>query len=215
MKKTASCGDIGVSEKPKKQFVIFFPEDAHCAQGHIDEENSILKVVFKVPVALLKSTPAFTQASDQTSDINIIQVTDLEQSMHILWEHDQKMQELNFLGSYPHKETFEKRIRQEYEAGAAYFFTYEQGKIVGSLILMIKENPYRRKKYGDIRNIYLEPECRGKGYGKKMLEFADQYFKQQGCSYAFTGIAVHNPASNALFEKAGYYKTRYILEKTY
>ena len=24
MKKTASCGDIGVSEKPKKQFVIFF-----------------------------------------------------------------------------------------------------------------------------------------------------------------------------------------------
>ncbi len=148
-------------------------------------------------------------------NIEITRITDLEKSMPILWEHDQKMQELNFPNSYPHQEMFEKRIRQEHELGAAYFFIQEQGKIIGSLILMIKENPYRRKKYGDIRNIYLEPECRGKGYGKTMLEFADQYFKQHGCSYAFAGIAAHNPASNALFEKAGYNKTRYILEKMY
>lgn len=142
-------------------------------------------------------------------------IADLEKSIPILWEHDQKMQKLNFPDSHPHKEMFEKRIRQEYELGAAYFVVQEQGNIIGSLILMVKENPYRCKKYGDIRNIYLDPECRGKGYGTKMLEFADQYFKQQGCSYAFAGIAAHNPASNALFEKAGYNKTRYILEKAY
>ena len=48
-----------------------------------------------------------------------------------------------------------------------------------------------------------------------MLDFADQYFKLLGCSYVFAGIAAHNPASNALFEKAGYSKTRYLLEKEY
>ena len=147
--------------------------------------------------------------------IEITSITDLEKALPILWKHDQKMQKLNFPDSYPNKEMFEKRVRLEYDTGAAYFFMYEQERIIGSLILMIKENLYRRKRYGDIRNIYLEPECRGKGYGKKMLEFADQYFKQHGCSYAFAGIAAHNPSSNALFEKAGYGKTRYILEKEY
>lgn len=204
---------IGLTEK---QFVIFFPEDAHCAQGHVNEENSILKVVFKIPVALLNQTTAFTHASAQTSLINIIPVTYLEEALPILWEHDQKMQKINFPGSYPNKELFEKNIWEESKGGnTTFFFVYEQEKIIGSLILRIKENPYRRKKYGDIWDIYLEPECRGKGYGGKMLEFADEFFKKQGCSYAFAGIAAHNPASNALFEKAGYNKTRYILEKKY
>ena len=148
-------------------------------------------------------------------NIRITLISDLEKALPILWEHDQKMQILNFPDSYPNKEIFDKRVRQEYEKGASYFFAYKQGRIVGSLILMIQENPYRRKQYGDIRNIYLEPECRGKGYGAKMLTFADEYFKKKGCSYAFAGIAAHNPASNALFAKAGYAKTRYSLEKQY
>ncbi len=193
----------------EKQFVLFYPEDAHCAQGHLQKENLIIKVVFKIPITLLKDV------SPEKTAIEIVRITDIEEALPVLWDHDQKMQKINFPGSYPHKELFEKRVRQEYEMGAAYFFVYEEEKIVGSLILMAKENPYRRRKYGDIRNIYLEQECRGKGYGTKMLEFADEYFKRQGCSYAFAGIAAHNPASNLLFEKAGYTKTRFILEKEY
>ena len=203
---------IGLAEK---QIVLFFPEDAHCAQGHIEEEVSILKIVFKIPIILLKSTITATQTPVQTSVIDITPIINVEQALSTLWEHDQKMQKLNFPGSYPKKELFEKRIRQEYATGAVYFFVYEQEKIIGSLILMIKENHYRCKKYGDIRNIYLDSEFRGKGYGKKMLDFADQYFKLLGCSYVFAGIAAHNPASNALFEKAGYSKTRFLLEKEY
>lgn len=178
------------------------------------------RAVKDIPVGALIGWEDVKQDNINTSmplpkNFEITLITDLEKSMPILWGHDQKMQKLNFPDSYPHKEMFEKRIRQEHELGAAYFFVQEGGNIIGSLILMAKENPYRCKKYGDIRNIYLDPECRGKGYGTKMLEFADQYFKQQGCSYAFAGIAAHNLASNALFEKAGYNKMRYILEKTY
>ena len=91
----------------------------------------------------------------------------------------------------------------------------EKGTIVGSLVLRIKENPFRKKKFGEIWYIYLEPECRGKGYGSKLLRFTDDYFKKNGCAYAFAGIAAHNPGSNILFEKAGYTKTRFILEKEY
>jgi len=207
---------LGLTEK---QFALFYPEDAHCAQGHLQEENSLVKVVFKIPISLVKS------ASPQKSTVEAIKINpiaNLEEAIPILWDHDQKNQKINFPNSFPHLELFEKNIRPEHASGsAASFLIYEQAdasgqeKLVGSLILRIKENPYRRKKFGEIWYIYLEPECRGKGYGKKLLEFADEYFKKQGCSYAFAGIAAHNPASNLLFEKAGYSKTRFILEKEY
>lgn len=201
---------VGLTEK---QFALFYPEDAHCAQGHLQEENSIAKVVFKIPISLVKSTLAQKLTVEA---IKIEPVINIEEVLPTLWDHDQKNQKINFPTSFPNQEIFEKNIREEHAAGnAASFFIYEQDKIVGSVILRIKENPYRRKKFGEIWYIYLELECRGKGYGKKLLEFADDYFKKQGCGYAFAGISAHNPASNALFEKAGYLKTRFILEKEY
>ena len=197
-------------ELGKGQFVLFYPDDAHCAQGHLGEENPIIKVVFKIPVALPK------HIKDQGSAIKIKLITNIEEALPLLWDHDQKNQKINFPTSQPNKSLFEKNIRQEHHAGSGtFFFISEKEKTVGSLILRTKENQYRQKKYGEIWYIYLEPECRGKGYGKELLEFADDYFKRYGCSYAFAGTAAHNPASNMLFEKAGYVKTRLILEKEY
>ena len=158
---------VGLTET---QFVLFYPEDAHCAQGHLQGENPILKVVFKIPVALVKSKEA------SQINVDIAPVTDLEEALPLLWDHDQKNQKINFPTSVPKKELFDQNMRQEHAAGsAAAFFVREQnllaapssapGKIVGSLILRVKENPYRQKKYGEIWYIYFEPECRGKGYG--------------------------------------------------
>lgn len=204
-------------ELGKAQFVLFYPEDAHCAQGHLEnnleKEIPISKIVFKIPIALLNLSKSKPQ--DQSA-IGVLQVTDLEEALPLLWDHDQKNQKINFPTSQPNKILFEKNIRQEHHAGSgAFFFIFEKEKTVGSLILRMKENHYRQKKYGEIWYIYLEPECRGKGYGKELLEFADDYFKKQGCAYALAGTAAHNPASNMLFEKAGYVKTRLILEKEY
>lgn len=174
------------------------------------------RAVKDMPEGTLIGWEDVNQELSTPSPIKIVLITDFEEALPVLWEHDQKMQKLNFPGSYPHQELFEKNMRAENAAGdTAFFFIKEQERNIGSLILRIKVNPFRRQKYGDIWNIYLEPECRAKGYGKKMLEFTDEYFKRHGCSYAFAGIAAHNPASNALFEKAGYGKTRSILEKTY
>ncbi len=32
------------------QCVLFYPDDAHCAQGHLRDEQHIIKVVFKLPL---------------------------------------------------------------------------------------------------------------------------------------------------------------------
>lgn len=194
----------------EKQFALFYPEDAHCAQGHLEKENAITKVVFKILVTLLKKDTANIQKVD------LRQVTNLEEALPILWDHDLKNQVINFPGSKPNKELFDQNMHHSYsENPEGFFLVYGDGKMIGSLLLRIKENSYKQKKYGEIWYIYLEPECRGKGYGKKLLDFADEYFTKKECSYAFAGIAAHNPASNLLFERAGYVKTRFILEKEY
>lgn len=148
--------------------------------------------------------------------MEIVPITDIEQALETLWEHDAKSQAINFPKDQPNRELFEKKIRENYpEHADGFFFVHEGDAIIGSLILRTPFNPYRKQRYGEVWYIYLAPECRGKGYGKKLLEFADAYFKRKGCAYAFAGISAVNPASNALFEKAGYVTTRHILEKPY
>ncbi len=148
--------------------------------------------------------------------MEIRKINNLHESLEILWEHDQKNQAINFPESQPNRELFEKNMQQSYtENPEGFFFVYNEDEIVGSLILRFRENPYRKKRYGEIWYIYLSPECRGQGYGSKLLQFADKFFQQNNCSYAFAGIAAHNPASKALFAKAGYETKRIILEKEY
>ncbi len=192
----------------KSQFTLFQLEDAHCAQGHLDEQNELVKCVFKIPISTARQ---LTSAS-----VKIVPVVDIDAALPTLWDHDQKNQVINFPNSSPNPELFKRNIRQETtHENASFFFVYEEQKVVGSLGLRMKENPYRRQKYGEIWYIFLEPECRGKGIGRILLDFADNYFQERGCSYTFAGISAFNPASNKLFESAGYTKTRFILEKEY
>lgn len=148
--------------------------------------------------------------------MKIRNINNIEEALPTLWEHDQKNQKINFPTSKPHFKIFQENILASYkEHPQGFFLIYENNKIIGSLILRTKFNPFREQKYGEIWYIYLEPEHRGKGYGRRLLEFADAHFKNQSCSYAFAGISALNPSPNALFETAGYTKTRVILEKEY
>lgn len=193
-------------ELQPRQFVLLYPDDAHCAQGYVQQEQQISKIVFKIPIATL----------NKSTILDLREIKNLEEALPILWDHDQKNQQINFPSDSPNKELFEQNIRSSYtDNPRGFFLLYNQERVIGSLLLRIKHNPYRNQKYGEIWYIYLEPECRGKGYGIKLLEHADEYFKQQGCNYAFAGISATNPGSNALFEKSGYTQTRIMLEKQY
>lgn len=141
-------------------------------------------------------------------------ITNFQEALEILWEHDVENQKINFPSDKPDRALFEKNISESYaENPHGFFLVYDRNKIMGSLLLRIKHNPFRSQKYGEIWYIYLEPDYRGKGFGPKLVEHAHAYFKQHSCSYVFAGISALNPGSNALFEKAGYTRTRIILEK--
>jgi len=148
--------------------------------------------------------------------MEIKQITDINKALDILWEHDQANQKINFPRDKPNFGLFKKNILKSYgEQPNGFLFIYEGEKIIGSMILRIKFNYYRQQKYGEVWYIYLDASCRGKGYGTKSLEYADKYFNENDCEFALAGISAINSASNALFDKLGYKRTRSILEKQY
>jgi len=148
--------------------------------------------------------------------MEIRQIVDINKSLGILWEHDQANQKINFPNDKPNYDLFKRNILNDYkEQPEGFLLIYDQGKVIGSMILRIKFNPYRQQKYGEVWYIYFDDSCRGKGYGTKVLEYADEYFKKKGCKYVFAGVSALNPASNALFDKLEYKRIRNILEKQY
>jgi L-amino acid N-acyltransferase YncA len=148
--------------------------------------------------------------------MKIKQITDINLAISDLWEHDLASQKINFPQDSPNYELFKNRITNEFnDQPEGFFLIYEDNQIIGSLILKIQLNPYRRKKYGDVRSIYLIDEARGKGYGREALAHADEFFKKRDCKYAFAGVSALNPGSNALFLKLGYDHKRTIYEKDY
>lgn len=58
--------------------------------------------------------------------------------------------------------------------------------------------------YGELKRMYLRPECRGRGVARRLLDFLEAQAAQAGCQrYALeTGIYQH--AAIALYERAGY-----------
>lgn len=148
--------------------------------------------------------------------MEIKQIKDINEVLPILWDFDNDHQKINFPKDSPNYEEFLKRIRKEFEEEPeGFFLIYENGNIIGQLFLKTRYNIYRKQKYGEVRDIHLDQDNRGKGYGKKLLEFSDEYFKKKGCKYALAGVSALNEASNAVFEKSGYERTRIILEKEY
>ena len=148
--------------------------------------------------------------------MEIRQIKDINGALPKIWEFDQDHQRINFPKDSPNYERFKEAILKEHqEEPEGFFFVYENDKIIGELFLKIRLNPFRRQKYGEVRIIHLDPDNRGKGYGKELLEFADKYFKEKECNYLLAGVSAFNLSSSALFEKCGYGVTRKILEKNY
>ena len=65
---------------------------------------------------------------------------------------------------------------------------------------------------GYIKNIYVAPRLRGRGYGKMLLEAAEKWFKQKGCTKAALDASVCNAHAVGIYEAAGYEPERYRME---
>ncbi len=68
---------------------------------------------------------------------------------------------------------------------------------------------------GYIKNIYVARELRGRGYGRMLLEAADEWFQTHGATKATLDASVDNEQAVGLYEHVGYRTTRLRMEKPY
>ncbi len=66
---------------------------------------------------------------------------------------------------------------------------------------------------GYVENIYVKEEERSKGYGRKLLIFAQDYFREKGYRVLQLDVTVHHRSALRLYETEGFQVGGYRMEK--
>ena len=108
---------------------------------------------------------------------------------------------------------YEQQIRQALRHPSEHLMVLEDeeglcGFVWVSLITTMVE-PF----VGYIKNIYVAPRLRGRGYGRLLLSAADEWFRDRGCTKASLDASVCNPRAIAVYETNGYVAVRLRMEK--
>jgi len=90
----------------------------------------------------------------------------------------------------------------------------EDGEVVG-FIWMSLLSTLLDACAGYVKNIYVAPQLRGKGYGRRLLAAADQWFRSNGATKATLDASVGNQRAVPLYQHAGYEIARHRMEKHY
>jgi len=66
---------------------------------------------------------------------------------------------------------------------------------------------------GYIKNVYVTPQARGRGYAQQLLETAEAWFRSEGVPKAALDASTCNKQALKLYTKAGYRTNRLRMEK--
>jgi RimJ/RimL family protein N-acetyltransferase len=95
-----------------------------------------------------------------------------------------------------------KKQLQEFKNVSFYNATYEN-KIIG-LLAIHKSRDEDKPNAGEIGGIYLIEEFWGKGYGRKMMDFAITALKNMGCNEIILWVLEDNARARRFYEKCGF-----------
>lgn len=77
-------------------------------------------------------------------------------------------------------------------------------EIGGRVVGFISTWQDREAGIGHIPNLSLEPDCRGKGFGRKLIEYALQHFRDNGLTHAKIETLVQNAVGEHLYTSLGF-----------
>jgi len=86
-----------------------------------------------------------------------------------------------------------------------YFIAEEENKILGSLYISIIPNLSNNgKSIGFIENIIIDEKYRNKGIGKKLMEMAIEYAKENNCYKITLQSGIKRTEAYKFYEKIGF-----------
>jgi aminoglycoside 6'-N-acetyltransferase I len=90
---------------------------------------------------------------------------------------------------------------------AACFLAWsDEGQAIGLLELTLRNfvDGCIGGPVGYIDGIYLDPDHRGRGYGRELVAFAVDWFKARGCNDLATDAEVANTEAQAFYRRVGF-----------
>ena len=65
---------------------------------------------------------------------------------------------------------------------------------------------------GYIEGIFIDKKYRGKNYGKRLIEFAEEFFRSRGCSEMASDAEIKNTASHKFHISCGFEETYRVVQ---
>jgi len=94
-----------------------------------------------------------------------------------------------------HAFSIDKLVRE----GVAFFVTRYEGKPAGCGGLKLFG-----KEYGEVKRMYVRPDCRGLGLGKAMLHRLAEYARERQVSVLRLETGIYQPEAIGLYEGFGF-----------
>lgn len=91
------------------------------------------------------------------------------------------------------------------------WFACDGEKVVGYIIGLIWEPTEETNleigphKLGEVLQLYLEEEYRGKGIGTTLLQMMESYFKENKCDSIWIDVFAPNSTAHNLYKKCGFF----------
>ncbi|MCO7226481.1 GNAT family N-acetyltransferase [Pleionea sp. CnH1-48] len=164
-----------------------------------------------------------TQLSIQLST-NDSELQQIEALAEIIWhEHYTPIigteQVLYMLDKFQSFNAMKQQIEQD---GYQYYSMFEDSKLVGYFAIQSRGSRCFLSK------LYVDKQCRGRGFSRQALIFIDEQAKATGCSHISLTVNKYNSGSIAAYKKmgfeqidevvadigSGYVMDDYVLEKT-
>ena len=96
------------------------------------------------------------------------------------------------------------------EENKKIFVVEEDSIIVGFIVLEIRE---RKNKTIWVDELYVDDNYRKKGYGKKLMDYAYAFAKENACARVELNCWTFNEGANKFYNNLGYIEQRIVYEK--
>lgn len=105
------------------------------------------------------------------------------------------------------------QIRQSLGNPSEGLFVLEQDGRARGFLWMSLVSTMVDPRVGYIRNIYVVPELRGEGHGKRLVEFAEEWCQSRGISVLALDASCCNERAVSVYREAGFEAVRLRMEK--
>ncbi|MBQ9314049.1 MAG: GNAT family N-acetyltransferase [Clostridia bacterium] len=105
---------------------------------------------------------------------------------------------------------FEDTMKIVTESQGKIFLELDNEKAIGLCIGIINNEKEERYDFiaprrGRIKELVVSKNYRGKGYGKKLLEYTKEYLKSVGCEFILIAVLSYNENAKRLYEANGFH----------